>query len=70
LTFTEKDGERAAELETQFAEMDGWNAESDAANMLSGLGIKGRLCIRCSWVILSGIEKIRVSLRSGTFWES
>jgi ATPase subunit of ABC transporter with duplicated ATPase domains len=38
--FTEKDGERASELEAEFAEMDGWNAESDAANMLSGLGIK------------------------------
>lgn len=38
--FTEKDGIRASELEEQFAEMDGWNAESDAANLLSGLGIK------------------------------
>ena len=31
--FTDKDGEKAAELETVFAEMDGWNAESDAANL-------------------------------------
>ena len=38
--FSEADGERASELEAEFAEMDGWNAESDAANMLSGLGIK------------------------------
>jgi ATPase subunit of ABC transporter with duplicated ATPase domains len=38
--FTENDGIRASELEEQFAEMDGWNAESDAANLLSGLGIK------------------------------
>lgn len=37
--FTEADGEKASELEAEFAEMDGWNAESDAANMLSGLGI-------------------------------
>lgn len=38
--FSEDDGMRTAELEAQFAEMDGWNAESDAANLLSNLGIK------------------------------
>ena len=37
--FSEADGERAAELEGEFAEMDGWNAESDAATLLTGLGI-------------------------------
>ena len=37
--FSEADGIRASELEAQFAEMDGWNAESDAAALLSGLGI-------------------------------
>ncbi len=37
--FTDEDGIRASELEEKFAEMDGWNAESDAANVLSGLGI-------------------------------
>ena len=37
--FTEKDGERAGELENIFAEMDGWNMESNAATMLSNLGI-------------------------------
>lgn len=37
--FTEEDGVRAAELESEFADMDGWNAESDAATLLSGLGI-------------------------------
>ena len=37
--FNEADGERAAELEGEFAEMDGWNAESDAATLLTGLGI-------------------------------
>ncbi|RED92045.1 ABC-F family ATP-binding cassette domain-containing protein [Marinoscillum furvescens] len=37
--FSEEDGNRASELEAQFAEMDGWNAESDAAALLSGLGI-------------------------------
>lgn len=38
--FSDEDGMRTAELEAQFAEMDGWNAESDAANLLSNLGIK------------------------------
>lgn len=37
--FSEEDGVRASELEAKFAEMDGWNAESDAAALLSGLGI-------------------------------
>ncbi len=38
--FSEEDGVKASELEAKFAEMDGWNAESDAAALLSGLGIK------------------------------
>ncbi|MCG8576019.1 MAG: ATP-binding cassette domain-containing protein [Flavobacteriales bacterium] len=38
--FSEEDGMRTAELEAQFAEMDGWNAETDAATLLSNLGIK------------------------------
>ncbi len=37
--FTDEDGIRASELEAEFAEMDGWNAESDAASLLNGLGI-------------------------------
>ena len=37
--FTEADGLRASELETEFAEMDGWEAESDASRLLQGLGI-------------------------------
>ena len=37
--FTEEDGLRAAELEAEFAEMDGWEAESDASRILQGLGI-------------------------------
>ena len=38
--FSDEDGVRAAELESEFAEMDGWNAESDAAQLLNGLGIE------------------------------
>ena len=37
--FSEEDGIKAAELEAEFAEIDGWNAEADAAALLSGLGI-------------------------------
>lgn len=37
--FTEEDGVRAGELEAQFAEMDGWNAEADASALLQSLGI-------------------------------
>ena len=38
--FSDADGIRVSELEEKFAELEGWNAESDAANLLSGLGIK------------------------------
>ena len=37
--FSDEDGIRAAELEGEFAEMNGWEAESDAANLLNGLGV-------------------------------
>jgi len=59
--FSDKDGEKAAELETLFAEMDGWNAESDAANLLSGLGIKEDLH-HTLMSELSGKDKVRVLL--------
>ena len=38
--FTDEDGLKVSELEEKFAELDGWNAESDAAMLLSGLGVK------------------------------
>ena len=37
--FSDEDGIRASELEAEFADMDGWNAESDAATLLNGLGV-------------------------------
>jgi ATPase subunit of ABC transporter with duplicated ATPase domains len=64
--FTDKDGEKAAELETLFAEMDGWNAESDAANLLSGLGIKEELH-HTIMSELSGKDKVRVLLAQALF---
>jgi ATPase subunit of ABC transporter with duplicated ATPase domains len=64
--FSDKDGEKAAELETLFAEMDGWNAESDAANLLSGLGIKEDLH-HTLMSELSGKDKVRVLLAQALF---
>jgi len=64
--FTEEDGLRAAELEDKFAEMDGWNAESDAAALLSGLGIKEALHGKLMKE-LSGKEKVRVMLAQALF---
>ena len=64
--FTDADGIRAAELEERFAELEGWNAESDAAELLSGLGIKEDkhyMYMRD----LSGKEKVRVLLAKALF---
>ncbi len=64
--FSDEDGIRAAELEDKFAEMDGWNAESDAAILLSGLGIKEDLHYKLMGE-LSGKEKVRVMLAQALF---
>ena len=64
--FSDEDGIRAAELEEKFANMDGWNAESDAANLLSGLGIKEHLHYTLM-KDLSGKEKVRVLLAQALF---
>ena len=64
--FSEADGNRAAELENLFAEMNGWDAESDAANMLSGLGVKEELHHQLMGE-LSGKDKVRVLLAQALF---
>ena len=64
--FTDEDGLKVSELEERFAELDGWNAESDAAALLSGLGIKEDK----HYVLmgdLSGKEKVRVMLAQALF---
>ncbi len=64
--FSDADGIRASELEERFAELEGWNAESDAAALLSGLGIKEDrhyMLMRD----LSGNEKVRVLLAKALF---
>ena len=64
--FNDEDGNRVAELEEKFAEMDGWNAESDAAQMLSNLGIKEHLHSK-QMSELSNNEKVRVMLAKALF---
>jgi ATPase subunit of ABC transporter with duplicated ATPase domains len=64
--FSDADGIRASELEEKFAEMDGWNAESDAAMLLSGLGVKEDkhyLFMK----ELSGKEKVKILLARALF---
>ena len=64
--FSDEDGLRVSELEEQFAGMDGWNAESDAASLLSGLGIREELHYKLMKE-LSGKEKVRVLLAQALF---
>ena len=64
--FTDEDGIRASELEEKFAELEGWNAESDAASLLSGLGIKEDIHYKLM-KDLSGKQKVRVLLARALF---
>ncbi|MBP3943795.1 ATP-binding cassette domain-containing protein [Sphingobacteriaceae bacterium WQ 2009] len=64
--FTDEDGERAGELESLFAEMDGWNAESNAATLLSNLGIKEDVHYKLVSEI-DGNQKVRVLLAQALF---
>ncbi|PJB16077.1 MAG: ABC-F family ATPase [Flavobacteriales bacterium CG_4_9_14_3_um_filter_32_8] len=64
--FSDADGLKASELEAEFAEMDGWNAESDAASMLSGLGINEQFHYQLMKDI-SGNQKVRVLLAQAIF---
>lgn len=64
--FSDEDGVRAAELEEKFAELEGWNAESDAAALLSGLGIKEEKH-HMLMKDMSGNEKVRVLLAKALF---
>lgn len=64
--FSDKDGERTAELESLFAEMNGWEAEANAASLLSGLGIKDELHLK-KMKELTGGEKVKVLLAQALF---
>ena len=64
--FTDEDGMKVSELEEKFAELDGWNAESDAAALLSGLGIKEDK----HYVLMGDLnnkEKVRVMLAQALY---
>ncbi|MFV0586037.1 ABC-F family ATP-binding cassette domain-containing protein [Bacteroides reticulotermitis] len=64
--FTDEDGMKVSELEERFAELDGWNAESDAAMLLSGLGVKEDKHYTLMGE-LSGKEKVRVMLAQALY---
>lgn len=64
--FTESDGIKAGELEAEFADLNGWNAESDAAILLSGLGINTNYHDKYM-KDLTGAEKVKVLLASSLF---
>ncbi|WP_088653857.1 ABC-F family ATP-binding cassette domain-containing protein [Geofilum rhodophaeum] len=64
--FSEADGMKASELEERFAELDGWNAESDAAMLLSGLGVKEDLHDK-QMSDLNGKDKVKVLLAQALF---
>lgn len=64
--FSDKDGERTAELEGLFAEMNGWEAEANAASLLAGLGIKDDLHTK-KMKELTGGEKVKVLLAQALF---
>lgn len=64
--FSDKDGERTAELESQFAEMNGWEAEANASSLLAGLGIKEDLHNK-KMKELTGGEKVKILLAQALF---
>lgn len=64
--FSEADGNKASELESEFADLNGWNAESEAAELLSGLGVKEYLH-HSLMKDLEGTDKVRVLLAQALF---
>lgn len=64
--FTDEDGIKASELEGEFANMNGWEAESDAATLLNGLGIDTELHYKCLKE-LRGSEKVKILLAQALF---
>ena len=64
--FSEEDGNRASELEAEFAELNGWEAESDASKLVQGLGLDESI-MYSSMASLSGNEKVKVLLAQALF---
>ena len=64
--FTEEDGDRAGQLESEFAELNGWEAESDASKLIQGLGLSEDI-LYSQMSTLSGNEKVKVLLAQALF---
>ncbi len=64
--FSDEDGIRASELEAEFAEMDGWEAESDASKLIQGLGLTEDI-LYSQMSTLTGNEKVKVLLAQALF---
>ena len=64
--FTEEDGHLASELEAEFAELDGWEAETEAGRLLQGLGL-GTDLLYAGMAGLTGSEKVKVLLAQALF---
>ena len=65
--FTEEDGNRAAELEAEFAELDGWNADTEAARLLQGLGLKADDILYSGMKYRTDAEKVKILLAQALF---
>ena len=64
--FSEEDGDRAGQLESEFAELNGWEAESDASKLIQGLGLSEDILYQ-QMASLSGNEKVKVLLAQALF---
>ena len=64
--FNDEDGIKAAELEAEFAEMNGWEAESDVSRLIQGLGLSNDI-LYSQMGSLSGKEKVKVLLAQALF---
>ncbi len=64
--FSEEDGEKAGQLESEFAELNGWEAESDASKLIQGLGLPEDI-LYAQMSSLSGNEKVKVLLAQALF---
>lgn len=65
--FTEEDGNKAAELESEFAEMGGWDAETEASQLLNGLGLDADAILYTEMKNLGDVEKVKVLLARALF---
>ncbi|MDD6612624.1 MAG: ATP-binding cassette domain-containing protein, partial [Clostridiales bacterium] len=65
--FTEEDGNRAAELEAEFADLDGWNADTEAGRLLQGLGLKADDILYSGMKYRTDAEKVKILLAQALF---